>query len=232
MRVIAAICFAVTLCLWGQALCYPSQIWTTFAVLWTAILIVWGTLYQIVRVVQTRSHGNGGGRGAAVSALALMTCAMIFEGPSGSQVNQEAQFDQISSAAVADASVTQGKGGHFKAMSLVNGQPIEMMVDTGSSVVLLRHEDAQAAGFDMAALSFDTPVYTANGKSFVARTQIASISLNGVWVQNIAAAIAQPGQVHKSLLGMSFINALDEVIIRGNQMIFKAKVQGQADQIS
>ena len=44
--------------------------------------------------------------------------------------------------------------GHFEADVAVNGQTIQMLVDTGASMVALSHEDAEALGIDPASLTY------------------------------------------------------------------------------
>jgi len=116
---------------------------------------------------------------------------------------------------------TKYSNGHFKALSKVNGAPVRMLVDTGASIVMLKYEDAQAAGLVDDTLIFNTPILTANGQSSIALTTIDEISVKGVVVSNIEVAVTQPGQLHTSLLGMNFLSELDEVLIKNDRMIFR-----------
>lgn len=128
-------------------------------------------------------------------------------------------------AAVADAgvsaSVDREWDGHFRTTADINGLPVEMLVDTGASLVLLTYEDGVAAGLDMDSLDFDVPILTANGKGHVATVTFDKIDIGGVAARNVRGAVAQPGQLHASLLGMSFIGAIEEAVIRKDQLILK-----------
>ncbi len=95
------------------------------------------------------------------------------------------------------------------------------MVDTGASLVLLRHDDALRAGVDPDLLDFNIPLTTASGRSFVASYQFSQIRIGGVVVRNVQGAIAEPGALHSSLLGMSFIEQLSEAVIRKDAMILR-----------
>lgn len=120
------------------------------------------------------------------------------------------------------AAVERGNDGHFHADVTVNGtKSVEMLVDTGASVVLLSHAHASSIGIDTAALTFDIPVVTANGGSHVAMITLASIDVGGVTLRNVETAVAKQGVLHSSLLGMSYLGALEEVVLRGNKMILK-----------
>lgn len=128
-------------------------------------------------------------------------------------------------AAVAEtggtANVSRHWDGHFRTSADINGKDIEMLVDTGASLVLLTYEDALIAGLDVGALDFNVPILTANGKSHVATLTLDQIDIGGVSVSNVEAAVAEHGQLHASLLGMSFIGEIEEAVIRKDRMIFK-----------
>lgn len=128
-------------------------------------------------------------------------------------------------AAVADTSwstaLPRRWDGHFRANALVNGTTIDMLVDTGASVVLLRHIDAANSGIDMASLEFNVPILTANGKSHVASIILPEVNIGGVSVKNVDAAVAEPGQLHASLLGMSFLGEIEEAVIRKDRLILR-----------
>jgi len=111
--------------------------------------------------------------------------------------------------------------GHFRTIAKIEGADIGLMVDTGASLVLLRYDDAMRAGVDPDLLDFDIPLTTANGRSFVASYQFSQVRIGGVVVRNVQGAIAEPGALHSSLLGMSFIEQLSEAVIRKNTMILR-----------
>jgi len=119
------------------------------------------------------------------------------------------------------ASVKREWDGHFRAYATVNGNPVEMLVDTGASLVLLTYEDAASAGLDMDALNFNAPILTANGRSHVATIELDSVMVGGVGAAKIKGAVAQPGMLHASLLGMSFLGAIEEAVIRKDRLILK-----------
>jgi aspartyl protease family protein len=111
--------------------------------------------------------------------------------------------------------------GHFRARAQIGDAGIGMMLDTGASIVLLRYDDAARIGLDMDRLIFSTPVTTANGRAMVAPVTLETIRIGGVLVENVRAAVAQSGNLHTSLLGMSFLGELEEVSIRRDRMILR-----------
>ena len=131
----------------------------------------------------------------------------------------------VPTAAVASpagtADVKRHWDGHFRAAASVNGSSIDMLVDTGASLVLLTYTDAIKAGVDMDTLEFDVPILTANGRSHVATLTLDEINIGGVIVESVEAAVAENGQLHASLLGMSFIGEIEEAVIRKDRLILK-----------
>ncbi|QIE55141.1 TIGR02281 family clan AA aspartic protease [Pikeienuella piscinae] len=111
--------------------------------------------------------------------------------------------------------------GHFRAMALVNGARVGMLVDTGASVVLLSYEDAAAAGLDPEHLAFTQPVTTANGRSHVAPVILESVAIGAVGLSSVRAAVAEEGKLKSSLLGMSFLGRLQETSFRGDSLILR-----------
>ncbi len=114
-----------------------------------------------------------------------------------------------------------GWDGHYRSLASLNGVEISLLVDTGASLVLLRYEDAEAVGIDIAALDFALPVTTAGSQAFVAPIVLAAMDIGGVTIHNIRAAVATPGMLHTSLLGMSFLEKLSETVIRSDRMILR-----------
>jgi aspartyl protease family protein len=152
---------------------------------WTAVLFVLVGLY------------------AYRTELATVADRVIGElRPEGSQINVP------SSGANQAVRIKRGWTGHFIANARVDGERVDMIVDTGASTVVLRHEDAKRLGVDTGQLRYSVPVQTANGASYAARIKLPQINIGSVSIRNVEALIARPGSLHQSLLGMSFLSRL------------------------
>ncbi|MDO9384126.1 MAG: TIGR02281 family clan AA aspartic protease [Hyphomicrobiaceae bacterium] len=114
-----------------------------------------------------------------------------------------------------------GRNGHFQARADINGRGLPVMVDTGASIVVLTYEDAQAAGVYVKASDFTQPVSTANGTSRVAPVTLDRVSIGDITVHDVRAAVAGPGLLKQTLLGMSFLNKLQRVDMRDGMMVLK-----------
>ncbi|UVK37024.1 TIGR02281 family clan AA aspartic protease [Mesorhizobium sp. AR10] len=121
------------------------------------------------------------------------------------------------------ATVTLDKAGngHFEARITVNGATIRTVVDTGATSTVLTSEDAQAAGFNPAALSFTIPVSTANGMARAASVRADEVAIGGILRKDMAVMVAAPGALGQSLLGMNFIGSLSGFDVRGDRMILR-----------
>ena len=99
--------------------------------------------------------------------------------------------------------------GHFETPVTVNGETVQMLVDTGASRVALSYEDAQTLGLDPAGLAFTQRVSTANGEARAAPITLAEVAIGPIVRTNIQAMVTEEGKLDQSLLGMSFLSTLD-----------------------
>ena len=136
--------------------------------------------------------------------------------PEGSHVNLSG-----TSGAGKAVRVKRGWSGHFIAHTLISGVGIDMIVDTGASTVVLRHEDAKLLGVDMKALRYTVPVQTANGSSFAARVRLGDIFVGNVGLRDVEALVAKQGSLHQSLLGMSFLSRLRSYEFSGDYLVLR-----------
>jgi aspartyl protease family protein len=108
---------------------------------------------------------------------------------------------------------------HFTARGEANGALVRFVVDTGASVVVLTHADAQAAGIDTETLVYDLPVSTANGRTTAARVRLDSLAVGPISRVGISAMVARQGALEQSLLGMNFLSSLTSFEFRGDRLI-------------
>lgn len=118
--------------------------------------------------------------------------------------------------------VVRGQGGNFAVATQVNGARVTMIFDTGASSVVLTQEAAKAAGLPLEVLSYSVAVDTANGRTRAAPVTLQTIGVGGIVERDVAALIAQPGQLRQSLLGMSFLNRLQGWEVRGERLALRA----------
>jgi aspartyl protease family protein len=114
-----------------------------------------------------------------------------------------------------------GAFGHYRAQAEINGRPVEVLVDSGASLVVLSHEDAERAGLHPRAQDYTQRVSTANGQTRVAPMLLDRVSIGDISVHNVEAAIGEPGKLGQSLLGMTFLGRLQRVDMRAGVLFLQ-----------
>lgn len=113
----------------------------------------------------------------------------------------------------------KSNGNHYFAAAEVNGRKIDVMVDTGASMVALTHEDARRLSLSPRDSDFTLSVQTANGVSRFAPVTLDRVAIGGIEVRGVQAAVAEPGRLSTTLLGMSFLSRLQRVDMRAGVMV-------------
>ncbi|TBZ20508.1 TIGR02281 family clan AA aspartic protease [Rhizobium leguminosarum] len=108
--------------------------------------------------------------------------------------------------------------GHFKADVAVNGQTVEMLVDTGASMVALSREDAERIGIDLSRLTYSMTIMTANGRGRAAPVTLDQVAIGPIIRNNVAASVAEDGRLDQSLLGMSFLETLASLQMQTDEL--------------
>lgn len=114
-----------------------------------------------------------------------------------------------------------GPNGHFFADARVNGRRIRVMVDTGASLVALSYEDAADAGIYVRPSDFKYSVATANGTGRIALVTLDQVSIDGVTVYDVRAAVSERGALTTTLLGMSFLSRLRRTEMRNGRLVLE-----------
>ncbi|MEL6548729.1 MAG: TIGR02281 family clan AA aspartic protease [Pseudomonadota bacterium] len=116
-----------------------------------------------------------------------------------------------------EVSVPRRGDGHFYLTLEVNGAPIEFVVDTGATDVVLTREDAARAGLDTADLVFFGQAMTANGPVEIAPVRLDTVEF-GSFVDRGVRASVNNGQMPGSLLGMSYLSRFDTLQIQDGRL--------------
>jgi aspartyl protease family protein len=117
--------------------------------------------------------------------------------------------------------IARGNTGDFQIGTQVNGARIPMVLDTGASSVVLTNEAARAAGLPIEMIKYTVTVETANGRTQAAPVTLDRLAVGNVVERSVPALIAQPGQLRRSLLGMSFLNRLQSWEVRGDRLVMR-----------
>ena len=117
--------------------------------------------------------------------------------------------------------IVAGAHGHYYASVEINGRRVDVMVDSGASIVALTFEDAERAGIFIRDRDYTHRVNTANGLARIAPVVLDRVSIGGITVRNVQAAVSEPGKLMTSLLGMSFLSRLQRVDMRSGILVLQ-----------
>ena len=108
--------------------------------------------------------------------------------------------------------------GHFQAEVMINGQPIDMLIDTGASSIALSREDAERVGIIPENLTYSMTMITANGRARAAPVELGSVAIGPIVRRDVEATVAEEGKLDQSLLGMSFLETLGSMQMQTDEL--------------
>jgi aspartyl protease family protein len=108
--------------------------------------------------------------------------------------------------------------GHYHLVLELNGIPVDFLVDTGASEVVLTKEDAARIGLDPDSLSFHESAMTANGVVRSAPATVRTVTLGDIRDEGLRIAV-NGGDMDGSLLGMSYLDRFDRIEISDGKLV-------------
>ncbi|MDF9302469.1 TIGR02281 family clan AA aspartic protease [Tritonibacter mobilis] len=157
------------------------------------------------------------------TAQQLMIWALIFLGV----IAAYGLWDDIRTTVVPQQAVLSEDGqirvprasdGHYYLTLQVNDQPVQFLVDTGASDMVLNADTAERLGIDPSALSYFGRAMTANGEVRTARVTLDTVALGPITDRDVSAWVNE-GALAQSLLGMGYLQRFSGFEIRNNELI-------------
>ncbi len=109
------------------------------------------------------------------------------------------------------------RGGDYVVEARIDGTRVMMLVDTGASDVMLTPRDAARVGITVDPGDFTRIYQTANGPAAAAPVTLPRLTVGGVTLHDVHAAVSDGG-LGQSLLGMSFLERLDGFTFRDGEL--------------
>jgi aspartyl protease family protein len=228
----------------------PAWIW--FAVLVTGGLALWKLFalfpnalsssmdqvyfWRLVLVLVVISAGVVSMRGARASEVlrnVAAWCAVIGVLTLGYTYRSELQDAglRIRSELVPGYPVDTGSGtialaasedGGYHVVGTVNGVPVEFLVDTGASDIVLSPADASRAGLNVKALDYSRVFETAHGAGRGAAARVANLSVGPIVLSDVDVSVNQTA-MRNSLLGMAFLKQMKSFTAESDRLILRWK---------
>jgi aspartyl protease family protein len=155
-------------------------------------------------------------KAVALSALGL-SAPSVREAAAGDTRTRQ----RVRSRSGPSVEIKAGAHGHFQVRAEINGRPIDVLVDSGASIVALTYDDARSVGVYVRDSDYTQRVSTANGVARVAPVVLDRVSIGNVMVRNVPAAVSEPGSLGVTLLGMSFLSRLSRVDMRAGVLVLE-----------
>ncbi|MEL6959254.1 MAG: TIGR02281 family clan AA aspartic protease [Pseudomonadota bacterium] len=114
--------------------------------------------------------------------------------------------------------VFKARDNHFHLTLEINNVPVDFLVDTGASDMVLTQADAARIGLDPDNLAYIYTAYTANGEVAIAPVRLDTVDLGDIRDTNVRASV-NGGQMEGSLLGMSYLSRFESIEIRQDRLI-------------
>jgi aspartyl protease family protein len=127
---------------------------------------------------------------------------------------------QRQSSGYREALLEADQRGQYAASVLINGVPVEMLVDTGATDVCVSASTAARLGLAPSGGRKYT-IKTANGLSTASPTILRSVSLDGLYMNDVEALILAPQAGEENLLGESFLKRLMSVEQRNGTLVLR-----------
>jgi aspartyl protease family protein len=115
-------------------------------------------------------------------------------------------------------SVPRGPDGHYRLLVEVNGTPVDFIVDTGASDIVLSRQDAARAGLAPETLAYTGMAQTANGTVRTAPVRLGTVRLGEITDTDLRAVVNE-GDLDVSLLGMGYLDLFNRIEIAGDELI-------------
>jgi aspartyl protease family protein len=120
-----------------------------------------------------------------------------------------------------EASIPADAAGQFRASALIEGSPVDMMIDTGATVVAISAETAARIGIAPNPAAPKWRMNTANGVADVSPVSLRRISLGSIEMFDVQAVVMPSDAGTANLLGASFLKRLASVEQRDGVLLLK-----------
>ncbi|HMO70756.1 MAG TPA: TIGR02281 family clan AA aspartic protease [Paracoccaceae bacterium] len=115
--------------------------------------------------------------------------------------------------------IPRSRDGHYHLTLTVGGTPVDFLVDTGATNIVLSQKDARRIGIDPAALPYMGSARTANGTVRTARVALEDVVLGDIRDARLPAYVTD-GEMEGSLLGMDYLGRF-RIQIAGDRMVLE-----------
>jgi aspartyl protease family protein len=180
-----------------------------YLVLLAAVLIGWFVIHN------RKSLGKLAQQAAA---WVLIFLGVIVAIGLWDDIRQTIRPQQSTMSASNSVEVPRAPDGHYYMTLKVNDVPVNFLVDTGASHVVLTQKDAEKVGLKSENLAYTGRAMTANGEVRTAPVRLDKVELGHIADSNVRAWV-NSGELEQSLLGMSYLQRWSKIEITGQGLV-------------
>jgi len=114
--------------------------------------------------------------------------------------------------------VPRRQDGHYHLTLQVNDVPVDFIVDTGATDIVLSRADAKAVGLEPDSLAYLGQAQTANGVVEIAPVRLDRVQLGTIEDRNLRAVV-NGGDLDGSLLGMGYLQLFERIEIADGVLV-------------
>ncbi|MDA5192543.1 retropepsin-like aspartic protease family protein [Govanella unica] len=156
-----------------------------------------------------------------LQGLGLLACALIIA--AGVLSNRDRAPEHQGAVDLApgprdELTLRRDADGHFRVEAEVNGRPLQFLIDTGASHVVLSPADAARIGLRPTRDDFSLSLTTANGSLRAAPVTLDTVRIGSLDIPQVTAVVTGT-DLPQSLLGMSFLNRLGRWRVEGDRLM-------------
>lgn len=156
------------------------------------------------------------GRSVRRGTLGILAFWLVVMGVLYYFMDRHLQPAPVTISARGELVIPRARDGHFYAQGLVNGQPVNFLVDTGASLVSVSEELARKAGLGAGEAAV---FMTANGQRPGRIVAGVPVAVGPVSVSAVRVGVGLTGAGSSdALLGQSFLSRFD-ILLQQDQMI-------------
>jgi aspartyl protease family protein len=188
-------------------LCFGLDVEAKMLAQGSAILMIDGNQHML-------REGNKSPEGVLLVSADGKQAVIEIEGKRKTISLSRGIVNQFKAADKTEIRIASGQGGHYQTKGLINGMPVDFLVDTGATSIAMNYIEANRLGIDYRA---GTPiaVSTANGTITAFLVTLSSVSVGNIVIHQVPAAVSSTDSPSIILLGNSYLSKVDFKIDQG-----------------
>ena len=149
------------------------------------------------------------GKGMLVASciLVLIGLTVMFDGVLENQINpNQRPLSTVGETGIREVKLQRNRQGHYVSGGLINGIPVQFLLDTGATDVAIPLDIARQINLSR---GIDGRAQTASGSTTIYDAHIDELQLGSIYLQDVDASIVPNMGGETILLGMSALQKIE-----------------------